>query len=286
MIKLVLTDLDDTLIPYGAPHASERTIAAIHRLYEAGVTFGPMSGRKPSAMAWMFCQDDLCYQTGAFANGQYILLKGENVHTEHLRGADLQRAADVVDGLATDAWLSVYDIFAPDGERDIFFVTRRAEAWRLRRDDLPSPSHNMIDHVEGDTYIKSNVQCLVDRPQMVRIRDLLRAQVPQLSFVFPSQVAPFIDVSPKGWDKGAAVRFLAQEMGIGIDEVAVFGDSENDLPMIEAVPNSVAVANAAPEVAQAARWHIGRSQDDAVAAALEDIARATRVGELPAFMRD
>ena len=29
MIKLVLTDIDDTLIPYGAPCASERTRAAI-----------------------------------------------------------------------------------------------------------------------------------------------------------------------------------------------------------------------------------------------------------------
>jgi hydroxymethylpyrimidine pyrophosphatase-like HAD family hydrolase len=56
--------------------------------------------------------------------------------------------------------------------------------------------------------------------------------------------------------------------------------------MIEAVPNSVAVSNASPEVARAARWHIGSSADDAVADALFQIAEAAETGELPAFMHE
>ena len=286
MIKLVLTDLDDTLIPYGAPHASERAIAAIHAMHDAGVVFGPMSGRKPSAMDWMFCQDELCYKTGAFANGQLIRLEGEVVHTQKLHREDLQQVADVVDGLQTDAWLSVYDIFASDGDHDITFVTRRQDAWRQHEGEHPSPSHDVVDHVERDSYLKANVQCLVERPQMVRIRDILRKEVPQLGFVFPSLIAPFIDISPAGWNKGSAVRFLADRMGIGIDEVVVFGDSENDLPMIEAVPNSVAMANADEAVSCAAGWHIGYANDDAVAAAFEDIAQASSRGEMPSFMHD
>ena len=57
----------------------------------------------------------------------------------------------------------------------------------------------------------------------------------------------------------------------------VFGDAGNDLPLFSAVPNSVAVANAQPEAAAAARWHIGRCEDDAVAAAIEALA----AGEWP-----
>ena len=74
-------------------------------------------------------------------------------------------------------------------------------------------------------------------------------------------------------------------MGLTLDEVATFGDSENDLSMIEAVPNSVAVSNASEQIAQAARWHIGASADDAVADALFEIARAYRANEMPSFMR-
>ena len=101
-----------------------------------------------------------------------------------------------------------------------------------------------------------------------------------------SPTAPLIDISPAGWSKGTSVRYIADQLGLALDEVATFGDSENDLSMIEAVPNSVAVSNASPEVAAAARWHIGASADDAVADALFEIANAAKTGEMPAFMRD
>lgn len=65
----------------------------------------------------------------------------------------------------------------------------------------------------------------------------------------------------------------------------MFGDSDNDLPMIDAVPNSVAVANANEAVTAAARWHIGAAADDAVAGALHQIADCAATGEMPPFMR-
>lgn len=105
-----------------------------------------------------------------------------------------------------------------------------------------------------------------------------------MDFVFPSPTAPLIDISPAGWSKGKAVELIARMLGIGLDEVATFGDSENDLSMIKAVPNSVAVSNASAEVALAARWHIGASKDDAVADALFQIAEAARECSMPEFM--
>ena len=65
----------------------------------------------------------------------------------------------------------------------------------------------------------------------------------------------------------------------------MFGDSDNDLPMIDAVFNSVAVANANEAVTAAARWHIGAAADDAVAEALHQIAACAATGEMPPFMR-
>ena len=50
--------------------------------------------------------------------------------------------------------------------------------------------------------------------------------------------------------------------------------------------NSVAVANATPVAFGAARWHIGRADEDAVADAIFDIARSTAAGKMPSFMRD
>ena len=55
--------------------------------------------------------------------------------------------------------------------------------------------------------------------------------------------------------------------------------------MINAVPNSVAVANANEAVTASARWHIGAAADDAVAGALHEIAACAATGAMPLFMR-
>ncbi len=71
MIKLALTDLDNTLIPMGAPHASVRAIAAIHAMLNAGLHFGPVSGRVPAAMRWMFGGDEACSKTVPSSTGSW-----------------------------------------------------------------------------------------------------------------------------------------------------------------------------------------------------------------------
>jgi hypothetical protein len=73
--------------------------------------------------------------------------------------------------------------------------------------------------------------------------------------------------------------------GITLDEVAVFGDSENDISMLEVVPHSVVVRNASADALAVANYRIGLSADDAVADALADIADAAATGGMPHFMR-
>lgn len=103
----------------------------------------------------------------------------------------------------------------------------------------------------------------------------LSRAVPELDFDIP--LPGYLNIMPAGWNKGSAVRRLCDHLHIGLDEVVVFGDAGNDLTMFEVVDHAVAVANATPEAAAAARWHIGRCEDEAVAAAIE----ALVVGEWP-----
>ena len=99
MIKLVLTDLDDTLIPFGTPGVSDFARAAIHELLDAGVHFGPVSGRPPRSMSWMFGDDLACFATGAFANGQVIYVDGELRRAIEISREDLDRAVRTIDGM-------------------------------------------------------------------------------------------------------------------------------------------------------------------------------------------
>ena len=76
-----------------------------------------------------------------------------------------------------------------------------------------------------------------------------------------------------------------ERLGLSPDEVCCFGDAENDLGPLSHYPNSVAVANAVPAVKEVARWHVGPANEESVAHALLDIARATGEGLMPSFMR-
>lgn len=283
MIKLVLTDLDDTLIRNGLPRATDHALAGIHAMLDAGLRFGPVSGRIPSDLGWMFGDDAACYATGAPVNGQMIFIDGELVHVESLSGDDLNRLSIVLSEIP-DACLAIYDIQTSSEEGSGIFVSPSREhaegCMKLFRHFKRS-----VRHLSEPTYVKANVWCAGDRAHITAVRDMLRNEFPTMDFVFPSPTAPIIDISPKGWSKGTAVRYLANELGLLLEEVAVFGDSENDLSMIEVVPNSVAVSNASEEIARAARWHIGSSASDAVADALFDIAAAAQTGSMPSFMR-
>lgn len=115
MIKLVLTDMDDTLIPAGHDGASDYAIEGIHAMQAAGLHFGPVSGRQPSAMGWMFRNRAECFSTGAFCNGQVMFVDGEAVASRATDNAALMRLADYLEQETDDTYLKVYSLVTTFG---------------------------------------------------------------------------------------------------------------------------------------------------------------------------
>ena len=290
MIKLALTDMDDTLVAAGNPGASAHAIEAIHAVQAAGLHFGPVSGRQPCAMSWMFDGHAECCSTGAFSNGQVVFVDGEAVAAHPLGNDALMHLAEYLEEETDDTVVKVYDLGADYMGDGAFFLTH--DTARVDR-VMGSDGNAWLAHEEAPArwglddvpYLKANIWSARSREELIELRRRIAVEVPELDLVFPNNRVRLFDLLPTGWSKGRAVEELARILGLGIDEVAVFGDSDNDLPMIEAVPNSVAVSNANEAVASAARWHIGAAADDAVADALLDIAAAAKAGEMPAFMR-
>lgn len=72
-----------------------------------------------------------------------------------------------------------------------------------------------------------------------------------------------LEVFAEGVNKASAILNLKQ--ALGADRLTVYGDNLNDLPMLAVADDAVAVANAMPEVRQAATRIIGANTSDAVA---------------------
>lgn len=63
------------------------------------------------------------------------------------------------------------------------------------------------------------------------------------SFTFIERGNQFFEIVPKGFSKATGIQFLLDYFNMSLDHAYAFGDSANDIPMLEYVPNSIAMGN-------------------------------------------
>lgn len=259
--KLILCDIDETILPKGNSQVSPRTISAFHAALDADIAIGPASGRGIDWIPPFFGGDASCCATCLATNGQQVYLDGKLAHEERQSHDALVRLAAVLAGVPHSGLICF------DGGTPLLVAGSREDLWR------PFPAYAekcvAVDAVP-DVVVKANMFVDTDEAGTRGLMARAAREVPELDFDYAHM--GYSNVMPHGYNKGSGARMLCELLGIGESEVVVFGDAGNDLPLFSAVPNSVAVANAQPEAAAAARWHIGRCEDDAVAAAIESLA--------------
>ena len=81
----------------------------------------------------------------------------------------------------------------------------------------------------------------------------------------------WIALNPKGIDKLKALEILCKKIEISLDEVIFFGDSTNDLSIINKVGLGVAMGNALKEVKDQAKEITLSNDEDGVAIFLDKI---------------
>ena len=79
----------------------------------------------------------------------------------------------------------------------------------------------------------------------------------------------YLEMTDHGATKGAAVLDLAERFGVLPGEVMCFGDSGNDLSMIECAGVGVVMGNARAEIQEHADLIAPTNQDEGVAQILE-----------------
>jgi hydroxymethylpyrimidine pyrophosphatase-like HAD family hydrolase len=70
--------------------------------------------------------------------------------------------------------------------------------------------------------------------------------------------------------KDAAIKAVAEKLGISLSDIAAFGDDHNDIDMLRSVGYGIAAANAIPEAKAAAKYVCGDCDKDGVARWIEE----------------
>lgn len=79
----------------------------------------------------------------------------------------------------------------------------------------------------------------------------------------------FIEITPAEINKGSSMETLVGTWGIPLEAVAAFGDSENDISMLQKAGIGVAMGNAPDAVKRSAKFITGSNDDNGIARFLE-----------------
>lgn len=101
-----------------------------------------------------------------------------------------------------------------------------------------------------------------DQEKREEIREFLK----KIEEIFVKSSADWnIEVTDRQADKGKMLERVADYYGFSKDEILVFGDGENDVPMFEKFPHSRAMGNASPGLKEIAEKVVGTNVENGVA---------------------
>ncbi|TCM96372.1 hypothetical protein EV294_105239 [Paenibacillus sp. BK033] len=241
MIKLIVSDLDGTLLDQGK-QINERDRRAVRKAFDSGLDLCIASGRMNAEITIIM---------RPFPNKYHAV--GQNGATVRLNNRRLLGAKD----FAPD--LSLQLLQAVPREEFISFVHCTDDSYYARVHNEVSRSYekrimsessvhnNLEDALANEVFRCSKLACFGELAELIRLEARLNRQ-------FPGQIETFIsdkdclDIMPLHVSKGTGISLLIRELGIAPDEIACIGDSFNDLSMFALTPHSFAMAESHDEI--------------------------------------
>jgi len=259
-IQLLALDLDGTTLDHDQ-RISDRVLKAVRMAQSRGVRVTIATGRNvPSTRPFVermgIVEPIICHQGG-------LIYDLQREHT-------LRRV--VLDHILACEVLALADRF-PDWHPVVYQQNRIfvhdlqdfAEIHHLVGFN-PEVAENLCALAAQDEVDK--VLFAVQPDQAGSVLETLRDVVGERALIVRSH-AQFVEVNPVGADKGSALLWLAERLGVSQSQVMAVGDQGNDVSMIARAGIGVAMGNGAEETKAIADWIAPSIDEDGAAVAIE-----------------
>ncbi len=257
-IKLILCDMDGTLLNSKKEEPKDfRKI--VRELVRRKILVGIASGRQYVTLKNQFLDiyDDLIFISD---NGTIVFHHDKCIYNNPMQLEDIKEIKKIIEKSKTSFMVCCGLKGAYAFNRDEEF-TKNANQYCKNLTIV-----NSVEEIR-DIICKIAIYDLYDAKQ--NILPLLKNLKPELSAVHSS--FNWVDISNADISKGSAVKMIQQMYQITKEETMAFGDYLNDLEMLREAKYSYAMANAIPEIKEAANFIAPSNDEEGVIKIIKEV---------------
>lgn len=260
MIKLIISDIDGTLLEEGTAQMNPKIFEAIRELKKKGVLFVAASGRQYNSMLHVMrpVAEDILFVA---ENGTNIVQNGKSIYSQYIEPALAEEAVRYLKTIpeceVTVSTPEMMHMENTNAELVELLTVGYQNAVTIVDDVIPysrRASKMAIHRKAGSDAIADDIKN--------RFGDRLNVAIAG---------SVWVDLIHKDADKGYALKQLQDMLNIRKEETMAFGDNCNDIGMLKQAGESYAVANAHPELKKVAKHEALSYKEDGVLKILQGL---------------
>ena len=245
--KLIFLDIDGTLTPAGSNVPPESALKAIRAAQAAGHKVFLCTGRNPDMLAPVLAYG---FEGAVSTGGGYVFAGDEVLFNCPLSEAQRDTAMALLRQEGVFRTIEAVDVTFGDEDLGDFLAQAgegNSELVRWRKALAEQLNIRPMSEYDGRPIYKVVFMCQ-RAEQLAPAREALEKE---FNFVVQDVAAHNClngELINRKFDKGRGVKIIAEHFGVSIEDTIGFGDSMNDLEMIETVGTSVCMDNGSPKL--------------------------------------
>lgn len=251
MYKLMLSDLDETLLVNH--HVPDYNVEAIKKAREKGLKFVPATGRAYNMIPEILTEIDAYGKADEYSicfNGA-LIVENKNNNILHFQGISFEQTKELFElGKNYDVCVMIFTV-------DMCYIFN-ADPDEVARKTAQKAPFKVIDEYNMD-FIKGEkiAKILYEKRDMKYLKSIekeLQADIERIKVNASYSSNRYLELNAIGVDKGFGLRWLANHLGIEIEETIAIGDNYNDVAMIKEAGLGVAVTCAEDDIKELAQY--------------------------------
>lgn len=266
--KILASDYDNTLVPFGEGKPHQKVVKAVKKLQAAGGRFVLSTGRAYPCVNLKGQLGGIRFDYAITCNGACVVDREGRIVAEHpLTAEEMYALVDFCED---------YNYPLQFNFRDACYAYCEYEYLHRGYQQMNSIGLDCMDGEDQDRHLIDMPHAAFAAMPPERVVDF-NAKYGHLGLHWMQVGAQnadglcYYDIVRGGMDKGVGLADLCEKMGLTLADAVAAGDSANDVAMLKAAGLGCCMANGTPDAKAAADRIIGDVREDGLADLIDEL---------------